>query len=485
MNDAEELDYLLEEIAELESMVKELRDGNMESEKMEEEIEVKTDVKIASPIGDVTFDMKEILSAKKAAEATISKPKLNLMRRKVREFLEGEDYPDYKYWPSRLGSLMKLHLDQFFHETEVVKEFELESGIETCAVYGTTETFDGNYSRFIQRGARFIEKDGEKIVILLSVDRDGDERITIVSAEKGRGIELIKELEDSFYKDGILKNQFFDMEFNFIRRDVDILEKIAWNQDVKLKLEKDVLKFIDILPILREKKLPCSRGVILSGPPGTGKTMMCKAIAGQANITTMLISSEFIKQRSDIKNAFRTARRLAPTLLIIEDVDAAGTVSRAYSDHPLLGEYLQSLDGMEENNGVIVLATTNHTENMDPALTDRPGRFDRIIEVQTPDSEMRSKIYENLLDRVPCNRISAEFKKTLVRQSDGLTGAWMREVVQSALIEAAMDGREKVRESDLKSSISDVLDRRGLAYKSTPNLGYSRGLRDAEASYMG
>ena len=140
---------------------------------------------------------------------------------------------------------------------------------------------------------------------------------------------------------------------------------------------------------------------------------------------------------------------------------------------------------MEENNGVIVLATTNHTENMDPALTDRPGRFDRIIEVQTPNSDMRCKIFENLLQRVPCAKISSEFKKTLVRQSDGLTGAWMREVVQSALIEAAMDNREVVRESDLKSSISDVLDRRGLAYKSTPNLGYRRGLRDAEASYMG
>lgn len=485
MSDEDTLHYLLEEISVLESLVKEMGDENMESEKVEGEKEVKTEVKIGFPVGEVTFDMKEILSAKKAAEAKISKPKLNLMRRKVREFLEGEDYPDYQYWPSRLGSLMKLHLDDFFDEASIVKEFELESGIETCAVYGTTETLDGNYSRFIQQGARFIEQDGEKIVILLSVDRDGDERITVVSADKGRGIEIIKEIENSFYKNGILKNQFFDMEFNFIRRDIDILDKIAWDSDVKLKLEKDILKFIDILPILREKKLPCSRGVILSGPPGTGKTMMCKAIAGQASITTMLISSEFIKQRSDIKKAFKTARRLAPTLLIIEDVDAAGTVSRAYSDHPLLGEYLQSLDGMEENNGVIVLATTNHTENMDPALTDRPGRFDRIIEVQTPNSDMRSKIFENLLQRVPCAKISSEFKKTLVRQSDGLTGAWMREVVQSALIEAAMDNREVVRESDLNSSISDVLDRRGLAYKSTPNLGYRRGLRDAEASYLG
>ena len=83
-------------------------------------------------------------------------------------------------------------------------------------------------------------------------------------------------------------------------------------------------------------------------------------------------------------------------LIIIEDIDTAGTVSRKFTDHPILGEYLQAMDGMEANNGVVVLATTNHTENIDPAISDRPGRFDRIIEVPLPDKAQRKEIIQNL-----------------------------------------------------------------------------------------
>ena len=86
-----------------------------------------------------------------------------------------------------------------------------------------------------------------------------------------------------------------------------------------------------------------------------------------------------------------------PTLVIIEDIDAAGTVSRRFSDHPILGEYLQSLDGMNSNGKMVILATTNHTENMNPAISDRPGRFDRIIDVPLPSKEQKRMIIQNLL----------------------------------------------------------------------------------------
>ena len=134
--------------------------------------------------------------------------------------------------------------------------------------------------------------------------------------------------------------------------------------------------------------------------------MIAKSIASETEVTTILISAEMIQQRNDIKSAFRLARKLAPTLIIIEDIDTAGTVSRRFADHPILGEYLQAMDGIEANEGVVVLATTNHTENIDPAISDRPGRFDRIIDVPLPDAEQRINILANLLAKMPTDNLT-------------------------------------------------------------------------------
>ena len=102
------------------------------------------------------------------------------------------------------------------------------------------------------------------------------------------------------------------------------------------------------MPILRKNGLPNSRGIILSGPPGTGKTMIAKSLAAKSNVTTILISAEMINQKNEVKSIFRLGRKLAPTLMIIEDIDTAGTVSRRFTDHPILGEYLQAMDSMEQ-----------------------------------------------------------------------------------------------------------------------------------------
>ena len=210
-----------------------------------------------------------------------------------------------------------------------------------------------------------------------------------MSAKEGRGLELIEELEASFYSEGVLKNAFFDMQFNFIKRSETVDDLLAWNTDVRKQLDKDVIEFLNVMPILRKNGLPNSRGIILSGPPGTGKTMIAKSLAAKSNVMTILISAEMINQKNEVKSIFRLGRKLAPTLMIIEDIDTAGTVSRRFTDHPILGEYLQAMDGMEPNNGMVIIATTNHTENIDPAISDRPGRFDRIIDVPLPNFAQR------------------------------------------------------------------------------------------------
>ena len=224
------------------------------------------------------------------------------------------------------------------------------------------------------------------------------------------------------------------------------------------------------MPILAKRGLPNSRGIILSGPPGTGKTMYAKSIAAECHLSTILISSEMIRNTHDVKSTFRLARKLAPSLIIVEDIDTAGTVSRKFANHPILGEYLQAMDGLESNDGVIVLATTNHTEDIDPAISDRPGRFDRIIEVGLPNLTQRREIIEILLRKYPVAKVTKSTVSHLVKHSSELSGAWIREIIQSALILAISQERDEIINDDLIESIGDVLERRGMAYKSTPVL---------------
>jgi cell division protease FtsH len=374
-------------------------------------------------------------------------------------------------------------MDTFYSADDLVKEFDLEGKLETQATYGNLQLGDEGSKRFIQTGFRFYEIDGERFATILSRDQDGDQRIVFITTEEGRGLQLLDELEDDFYANGPLNGAFFDMSYNFMKRSDMVDELLAWNPAIRQQLKKDVLDFLRLMPILGERGLPNSRGIILSGAPGTGKTMYAKSLAAESETTTILISAEMIQQRHDVKAAFKLARRLSPTLVIIEDIDTAGTVSRKFTDHPILGEYLQAMDGMESNNGVVILATTNHTENIDPAISDRPGRFDRIIEVPLPDKNQRKEIIQNLMRNMPTKIHSGKTIDKIAANSRGLSGAWIREVVQTAMIEAISSDRTEIELGDLEVGLEDVLKRRGMAYKSTPVLN-DNGNRHNEVSVI-
>ena len=431
----------------------------------------RTEFSIQSPFGSVNVDIKDFELAKKNAKKQLNPPQRSFFTQKIENFLGGEALSDTRYYNPKFGSLMKYHLEHSFLDYTIVNEFYLEGQIEVPGRYSNTVLSDQERHRFLQTGIRFYENEHEKFVLTCSVDDyDKDERITIHSCQKGRGLQLLDEFESGFYESGALKNAFFDMKFEFIRRIEGINDLLAWNVEIRETLIKDVLQFIEIMPLLKKRGLPSSRGIILSGPPGTGKTMMAKSLASEANITTILISAEMIQSRSEIKRVFELGRKLSPTLVIIEDIDTAGTVSRKFTDHPILGEYLQSLDGMNPNEGMVILATTNHTENIDPAISDRPGRFDRIIEVPLPNKTQRREIIQNLLRKMPTGRISKVVLSDLAKRTEGLSGAWIREVVQTGMIDAFHEGNEKLTAKNLLIGLEDVLHRRGLCYRMTPSL---------------
>jgi adenylate kinase family enzyme len=433
-----------------------------------------TQVVAKTPFGDIEFDYVELERARVHAKKLVNISKPTLFRKMVIDFLGEDTVSDNNYWKGNLGPLMKLYIDEYMREWKLVKEFILVNEQENECHYGNVSLGELGLQRFLSLGYRFYEStDGSnsKFVLQFTIDCDGDQRLTVTGSETGkRPLDFIAELEADFYLNGPLKNAFFDMDFNFIDRDKNINELVAWDKDIRNTLKRDLIDFQDVMPILAKRGLPNSRGIILSGPPGTGKTMYAKSIAAECHLSTILISSEMIRNSHDVKSTFRLARKLAPSLIIVEDIDTAGTVSRQFANHPILGEYLQAMDGLESNDGVIVLATTNHTENIDPAISDRPGRFDRIIEVGLPKPTQRREIIEILLRKYPVAKITKTTVNHLVKHSSELSGAWIREIVQSALILAISQQRNEIMNSDLIESIGDVLNRRGLPYKLTPVL---------------
>ena len=207
------------------------------------------------------------------------------------------------------------------------------------------------------------------------------------------------------------------------------------------------------------------KGILLVGPPGTGKTMLAKAVAGEANVPFFSMSgSEFVEMfvgmgASKVRDLFRQAKEKAPCIVFIDEIDAIGKkrdnqLSTNDEREQTLNQLLTEMDGFEGNNGVIILAATNRPESLDPALT-RPGRFDRRVPVELPDLAGREAIL-----RVHAKKIKVAPDVDLAkiaRMASGASGAELANIVNEAALRAVRDGRASATQADLEESIEVVI----------------------------
>ena len=208
------------------------------------------------------------------------------------------------------------------------------------------------------------------------------------------------------------------------------------------------------------------KGILLVGPPGTGKTMLAKAVAGESNVPFFSISgSEFVEMfvgmgASKVRDLFRQAKEKAPCIVFIDEIDAigqkrhSGNVGGNDEREQTLNQLLTEMDGFEENTGVIILAATNRPESLDPALT-RPGRFDRRVPVELPDLAGREAILKVHSKKI---RLADDVDfHTVARMAAGAYGAELANIVNEAALRAVRNGRTIVTESDLEESIEVVI----------------------------
>ena len=215
----------------------------------------------------------------------------------------------------------------------------------------------------------------------------------------------------------------------------------------------------------REIGATMPKGVLLVGPPGTGKTMLAKAVAGEADVPFFSISgSEFVEMfvgmgASKVRDLFKQAKEKAPCIVFIDEIDAIGKKRDGQMGgnderEQTLNQLLTEMDGFEGNSGVMILAATNRPESLDPALT-RPGRFDRRVPVELPDLKGREAILKVHAKKV---KLAEDVNfETIARMASGASGAELANIINEAALRAVRDGRKAANEADLEESIETVI----------------------------
>ena len=326
----------------------------------------------------------------------------------------------------------------------------LRSKINRSGTTGPIEyvTFDIGYGKkeeAIKEGSLvLVSPDEQRLVVRFDTDYIDDIEESrpevFMTCERERAIwleDICREIDE-----WMLKNNYFrgkkikpDGKFLDIKKGEYTWDDIILEQTVKDEIKRNITDYFDLRNIYKKNNLPSKRGMICYGPPGTGKTLLGKVLASQIESTFIWVSSSDISTAGSVSAIFRMARELSPTILFLEDVDLFASI-REYNDNTrVLGELLVQMDGFIANNDLFIIATTNDIKAIEPALKNRPSRFDTLIEFKSLSEQLRARMMGQLLKdyRIMREESSDALARRVAKLTGDITGAELKEFFISAL----------------------------------------------------
>lgn len=360
----------------------------------------------------------------------------------LQEFFKDCDYRrqiDSDNIGSYLHNLLQYNMFSFFTEKVgfqflgdcLCRDERLTEARKLKAECGLDENFSAYSDAFI-----FFAKDDERLVIEIErgLYQSGTYYYELFYAGKQNLLELTKEWISYSKKHNFYKNQKINADCEFLKLSSDL----SWNDiilaDKTQKIvENNITELFDITGLLRKNNISLKRGVILAGPPGTGKTLICKVLAHQLDVTVLYILPSHIRDKRDVSRICDMAKDLAPTLLILEDIDYIAEDREERGGWPVI-DLMNKMDGLEDFTNVITLATTNHVDKVERAIKNRPGRFDRIIQVPNPDKECLKRMLDKFTEDL---QLSDDVNiNSTVKKCEGMSGAFVKDVVKTSVFNA-------------------------------------------------
>lgn len=249
--------------------------------------------------------------------------------------------------------------------------------------------------------------------------------------------ELIASVRKWMDEHHVLKGRAITANGDFIKFD----EKTSWEDvllpiELKESIERNCIGLLAHKELYKLNGIPLRRGLLLHGKPGTGKTMIGRALAQMCDVTFILATPGMIEDASDVRRIFSWGRRFAPSILYFEDFDMVARDRHVNFGNDVLGEFMTGLDGLDSGEGIIAVATTNDLTAIEPALKDRPNRFDLVLEVPPMATSERRDYLQRWMEKRPASELDYD---SLVERSNGFTGAQMQELCRLAVFEAVED----------------------------------------------